>query len=146
MADQTQDKIITLEQYYDPMLAHIIRTRLEDNGISCFIADDNIISANPIYSNAVGGIKLKIFERDLERCREILAQEGDLHEQDHHEIDEETNTAVVCPYCGSTNVRYGAATERKSHWFVALLFVLISAFPLYARKAWHCFNCQRDFE
>jgi hypothetical protein len=146
MADQTQDKIITLEQYYDPMLAHIIRTRLEDNGIPCFIADDNIISANPIYNNAVGGIKLKIFERDLERCREILAQEGDLHEQDHYEIDKETHVPVVCPYCASSNVRYGAATERKSNWFVALIFAIISAFPFYARKAWHCFNCQRDFE
>jgi hypothetical protein len=73
MAEQPEDKIITFEQYYDPMLAHIIRTKLEDNGVPCFIADDNIISANPIYSNAVGGIKLKIFERDLERCREIVA-------------------------------------------------------------------------
>jgi hypothetical protein len=117
-----EDKIITLEQYYDPMLAHIIRTKLEDNGISCFIADDNIISANPIYNNAVGGIKLKIFERDLERCREILAQDGDLHEQDHHEIDEETHAPVVCPYCGSSNVRYGAATEKKNALVCGLAF------------------------
>jgi hypothetical protein len=146
MANNIEDKIITLEQYYDPMLAHIIRTRLEDNGIPCFIADDNIISANPVFNNAVGGIKLKIFERDLERCQKILAQEGDLHDQDHHEIDEETHTAVICPYCASTNVRFGAATEKKVNWFVALIFALMSVFPFYARKAWHCFNCQRDFD
>ncbi|MBB5394864.1 DUF2007 domain-containing protein [Mucilaginibacter sp. AK015] len=146
MTEEPDDRIITLEQYYDPMLAHIMRTKLEDNGIPCFIADDNIISANPIYSNAVGGIKLKIFERDLEKCREILAQTGDLHEQDHFEIDEETHAPVVCPYCGSSNVRYGAATERKAHWLTAFLFLILSAFPLYARKTWHCFNCQRDFD
>src|ERR1700712_570526 len=124
MADQTQDKIITLEQYYDPMLAHIIRTRLEDNGIPCFIADDNIISANPIYNQAVGGIKLKIFEHDLERCREILATEGDLHELDHVEIDEETNQAVICPYCASTNVRFGQATDKRFHWITVLVSFL----------------------
>ncbi len=101
MAD---DKIITFASYYDPMLAHIIRTRLEANGIPCFVADENVIGANPLYNQAVGGVKIKIFERDLERCREILAAGGDLHEKDHFEIDNESNTYVVCPYCASTNV------------------------------------------
>jgi hypothetical protein len=146
MAKPIEDKIITFERYYDPMLAHIIRTRLEDNGIPCFIADDNIISANPIYNNAVGGIKLKIFERDLDRCRELLAESGDLHEQDHFEIDEETHAPVICPYCGSTNVRYGSATEKKANWFVVIISLLLTVLPFYARKAWHCFNCRRNFE
>ncbi len=146
MAAEPEDKIITLEQYYDPMLAHIMRTKLEDNGIPCFIADDNIISANPVFNNAVGGIKLKIFERDLERSREVLAQDGDLHKQDHFEIDEETHSPVICPYCGSSNVRFGPATERKAHWLVALVSALLAVLPFYARKAWHCFNCQRNFE
>jgi hypothetical protein len=128
------------------MLAHIIRTKLEDNGIPCFIADDNIISANPIYNNAVGGIKLKIFEHDLERCREILAEVATCMNKTILRLTRKPTTAVVCPYCASTNVRYGPATERRTHWFTALLFVLLSAFPLYARKSWHCFNCRRDFD
>jgi hypothetical protein len=146
MAEQPEDKIITFEHYYDPMLAHIIRTKLEDNGIPCFIADENTIAVNPILNNAIGGIKLKIFERDLEKCREILTQSGDMHEQDHFEIDEETHTAVVCPYCASTNVRYGSATEKKAHWLVVIISVLLTVLPFYARKSWHCFNCRRDFE
>ncbi|WP_432326291.1 putative signal transducing protein [Mucilaginibacter sp. P25] len=88
MAVQPEEKIITFETYYDVMLAHIIRTKLEGYGIPCFIADENTIGSNPLYNQAVGGIKLKIFERDLERCREILAAEGDLHDQDHIEIDD----------------------------------------------------------
>jgi hypothetical protein len=80
MSDQTNDKIITFESYYDPMLAHIIRTRLEDAGINCFIADENTLVAQPFYNQAVGGIKIKIFERDLERCREILAEDSELGE------------------------------------------------------------------
>ncbi|QEM17225.1 DUF2007 domain-containing protein [Mucilaginibacter sp. P4] len=146
MAVQPEEKIITFETYYDVMLAHIIRTKLEGYGIPCFIADENTIGSNPLYNQAVGGIKLKIFERDLERCREILAAEGDLHDQDHIEIDDETLNAVICPYCGSTNVRYGSATEKKVHWFTAIISFLLMIFPFYSRKAWHCFNCQRDFE
>ncbi len=71
----TDDKIVTFESYYDPMLAHIIRTRLEANGISCFVSDENTITAQPFYNQAIGGIKLNIFEEDLDKCWEILADD-----------------------------------------------------------------------
>jgi hypothetical protein len=141
------DKIITFESYYDPMLAHIVRTRLEANGIPCFIADENTIGANPLYNQAVGGVKLKIFERDLERCREILANEGDLHEQDHFEIDDETKTYVVCPYCASTNVSNVVADkDYKEQWpdFLNSFINLVN--PFHVQKNWHCNNCQQDFD
>ena len=136
------DKIITFESYYDPMLAHIIRSRLEANGISCFIADENIIGANPLYNNAVGGLKLKVFEKDVERCREILAVEGDLHEDDHFEIDNESNTYVVCPFCASTNVSNIAKDPDGS--ILSKLITLVN--PFQGEKNWHCNNCQQDFE
>ncbi|GAA3972600.1 DUF2007 domain-containing protein [Mucilaginibacter dorajii] len=138
MANQSEEKIITFENYYDVMLAHIVRTKLEDNGIPCFISDENTIAANPIYNQAIGGIKLKIFERDLERCRQIMAEEGDMHNLDHIEIDEETNNAVICTYCASTNI--GSTDTGK------FASILSAVFPFYNNKAWHCFNCQQDFE
>ena len=144
MANQPEDKIITFESYYDPMLAHIIRTKLEDNGIQCFIADENTIGANPLYNQAVGGVKLKIFERDLQKCKDILAEEGDLHDQDHFEIDEDTDNVVICPYCASTNVSYGVTSQKNANWFSSLFSSLF--FPFTAQKDWHCFNCHRDFE
>jgi hypothetical protein len=71
------DKIVTLESYYDPMLAEIVRGRLEANGIPCFIADGNMAGVNSIYNQALGGVKIKVFERDIEKCREILSQPED---------------------------------------------------------------------
>jgi hypothetical protein len=142
----TEDKIITFESYYDPMLAHIIRSRLEANGIPCFIADENMNTANPLYNPATGGVKIKIFERDLERCKEILAMGGDLHEQDHHEIDDDTNTYVVCPYCGSTNVRNISESKEEDEWPGLLSSISNLVNPFHSTKNWHCFNCQQDFE
>ncbi len=136
------DKIVTFESYYDPMLAHILRTRLEANGIPCFIADENTIGANPLYNQAVGGIKLKIFERDMERCREILASDDDLHEQDIHEIDGETDTYVVCPFCASTNVT-NIGQDRDESLFSSFANL---ANPFYSPKNWHCNNCRQEFE
>jgi len=137
-----EDKIVTLESYYDPMLAEIIRARLEANGISCYIADSMTIGVNPIYNNAVGGVKIKVFEHDVEKCREILARQEEL------ELDDEpvAETVVSCPYCGSANVRYGPATEVKADWLVTCLSALFAVYPFYANKSWHCFNCQKDFE
>lgn len=148
---QTEDHIITLETYYDPMLAHIVRTRLEDNGIACFIADENMIGLNPVYNTALGGIKLKIFERDLEKCRAILTEDGTLAIEEHIEIDPKTNEVVICPFCGSSNVRYGAATKNRYGWLGILTGLMIALmglllYPFSTRKAWHCFNCSEDFE
>jgi hypothetical protein len=142
----TDDKIITFESYYDPMLAHIIRTRLEANGISCFVADENAIGSNAVFNPALGGVKLKIFERDLEKCRQILAAEGDLHEQDHHEIDGGTNTYVLCPYCASTNVSNIAEDKNEGQWANVLSAISNLVNPFTTQKNWHCNNCQQDFE
>jgi DNA-directed RNA polymerase subunit RPC12/RpoP len=144
MATEPGDKIITYASYYDPMLAHLIRTKLEDNDIPCFVADENFLTANPIYNQAAGGIKLKIFERDLERCKEILAEDDALLEQANAE--DLSSDAVICPYCGSTDVRYGSATEKKISWVAAVLSMCLAIFPFFANKAWHCFNCGKDFE
>jgi len=78
-----EDKIVTLEAYYDPMLAEIILGRLKANGIPCFLADENTLAANPFYNQAIGGVKIKVFEHDLEKCRAILAdtEEIDTNEE-----------------------------------------------------------------
>ena len=137
-----EDRIVTLASYNDPMLAEIILARLLDNGIECFIADGNTIGANPLFSNAIGGVKIKVFEHDLERCHEILQEQDDLQITD--ELPEEH--PITCPYCGSTNVRYGTSTGVKTNWFGAVLSFLFFVYPPFAHKAWHCFNCEKEFQ
>ena len=75
---QNDDDIITFETYYDPMLAQIIRAKLEANGIPCMVADANMGSIYPAYNQGGGGIKLKVFARDLEKCRELVDEEANL--------------------------------------------------------------------
>src|ERR1700761_2521673 len=133
---KTDDKIVTFESYYDPMLAHIVRTRLEANGIQCFVADENTVGANPLYNQAIGGVKIKVFEKDIVRCREILATDGDLHTLDHHGLDDETDTYVVCPYCASTNV---VNIAKKDDDFLSSLLTVLN--PFNSAKNWHCTNC-----
>jgi hypothetical protein len=67
-----EDKIITLERSFNPMLAQILKTRLEANGIPCSIAGEN----GPY--NQILGVRLQVFEKDLEKCMKILEEEEDV--------------------------------------------------------------------
>ena len=79
---QKDDEIITFRTYYNPMEAEIIRTKLEANGILSFIADESLGILYPVYNQGGGGIKLKVFARDVEKCEEILSEENPLSEDD----------------------------------------------------------------
>ena len=138
------DKIITFESYYDPMLANVILTRLQANGISCFIADENILWGIPYYNEALGGIKIKVFEKDLNKCREVLTTESELHVEDPFETNNTLNPSILCPNCLSTNVKRGVAMEARFH-FASLIVSIFLGVPVYFRNAWHCFNCKHNF-
>jgi DNA-directed RNA polymerase subunit RPC12/RpoP len=130
-----EDKIVTLSSYYDPMEAQIVRGRLEANGVACFVADDNMLAANPFYNQALGGVKLKVFKHDLEKCREILAEDIILQADD---------SLMQCPYCQSNNVHYSAAPIKRN-WVSIILTALISTFPVYLRRTWICMDCGANF-
>jgi ribosomal protein L37AE/L43A len=130
-----EDKIVTLTSYHDLMEAEIVRGRLEANGISCFIINDNVLDYNPFYNQLVGGIKLNVFERDLNKCRDILAEDVTL------ETDDELTT---CPYCKSTNVHYGSVSSKRS-WATIILSVLTSRFPIQSHRSWTCRDCGANF-
>ncbi|MFD2147235.1 hypothetical protein [Mucilaginibacter antarcticus] len=36
--------------------------------------DENAAGVYPLFASGLGGFKVKVFERDLEKCREILSQ------------------------------------------------------------------------
>lgn len=69
---------VTAAIFVSPHEMAVYRARLEWEGIECFAKDENIVSAHPFYSNAVGGIKLQVQRADLERARELLVEAGAL--------------------------------------------------------------------
>ncbi|WP_448699414.1 DUF2007 domain-containing protein [Mucilaginibacter sp. AW1-3] len=140
---ETGEQIVTFATYYDPMLAHIIRSRLEDNGIPAFV-DDSMMNVYPIYSNAIGGIKVKIFERDMDKAKAILAEDEGLPVDKF--IEGTQAAAVVCPYCGSNNVRNSLSIPDDANWLTRTIATLTEALPFSKDADWHCFNCGRDFE
>ena len=64
-----QDQTIVLHTYTDMLEAKMIQDKLQANGIVSFLADENVMGLDPM-----GGVELKIFEKDKEAAQKIMAE------------------------------------------------------------------------
>ncbi len=77
-----EDKIVVHSSHYSPIEANIIKTRLEANGIPCFLTNENVGTIHPLYNLSAGGVKLNVFEKDITRINAILAEDVDFDQID----------------------------------------------------------------
>ena len=58
--------------------------RFQEDGINCWLKDENTVTINPILTNAIGGIKLMVESTQAERAATILKElEVQYKETDH---------------------------------------------------------------
>jgi hypothetical protein len=55
-----------------PMDCHIMKGRLDSEGLDCFIYDENFIWVYPFYAVAIGGVKLKVPSDQVEPAEYIF--------------------------------------------------------------------------
>ena len=72
--------------------------RLDTVGIDSDILDENIVAVQPLYSTAVGGVKLVVNDSDENEARRILKK----YREEQKKYDE--TTANQCPVCQSMNI------------------------------------------
>ncbi len=141
-----EDKIIVHSTYYNPIEANIIKTRLEDSDIPCFLTDENVATINPLYNQAIGGVKLNVFERDVERINALLSENLlGLPENEPENIDA-SEDKILCENCSSDNVSWGQATKNRFSWWVTVLSFFFIVYPFKANQCYHCYNCGHEFK
>ena len=133
--------LVTIKTFDSAIDAHLIRSKLSNDGIMSFIFDENIMSLNPLYNITVGGIKLKVPEADYEKALQILSGiEGTPYRDENNEI-------VVCPACGSDSFYQGFKSFRGLGGMLsAILTILLTTFPLYFKSAYKCKACGNEFQ
>ena len=67
MNHKTDEETIVVATYNDIAEASAAKTILEEAGITAALVDKNEVGLNPL-----GGIVVKIFERDLTKARQLL--------------------------------------------------------------------------
>lgn len=63
---------ITLAVFTYPHEYTVLKLLLDQEGIQHFFENETMVGVFPFYSNALGGILLKVHRLDIERAREIL--------------------------------------------------------------------------
>ena len=134
------DKIIVFSSFYNPIEANIIKTRLLDAGVQCFLSDENAITVNPLYNQALGGVKLHIFEKDSDLATSIL-QDNDVALS----LETLAQEAEICPKCGSNHVGFVKSAKNTPGILTFLSLFFLMLYPFQTKKVYHCFNCQHEF-
>jgi len=70
----SSSKLATVRSFRDMPEALLAKSVLESAGIDCLLSDANIIRTDWLWSNLVGGVKLRVQEEDLEAASQLLDQ------------------------------------------------------------------------
>lgn len=124
-------KLITCDNTFE---AHFIKNQLEENGIKCFLTNENFTNLMPHFNNIMGnGVHVFIFEKDLAQAKEVIKDKL---------YGEEVNP--ICPFCGSDDIRLGLGEKKwlkGFNIFISLLMVI----PLGNLKPkYFCKNCHKE--
>lgn len=68
--------LVTIASFSNAFNMHVVKGRLETEGIPCFAKDEHTVSTNPLYAVALGGIKLQVREEDAPEALRIMAEMG----------------------------------------------------------------------
>ena len=117
------------------MDAHLLMAQLESEDIECWLQDENTVTLYPVWTNAVGGIKLLVKKEDLSRARQIF-----------WEIENNRKQEIECPKCKGHNIELVSTPRKASNWISAIFTYLFGGFAIGVDKVNHCFNCGHEFE
>lgn len=123
---------VIIGRFGDEISAHLVRHRLESEGIDTWIVDENMASVYPLYNQAIGGVKVAVRESEAAVATEILRDMESPAEAE----------ALACPACGSTHVVDNPITYR---WAVLLTLATFGLYiPVFYRRN-RCQDCVRKW-
>ncbi len=133
--------LVTVARYDSSIQAHIVKAHLEGHGLVCFVFDEHIVDMNPLYSNAIGGVKIKVREKDSEEALELVQA------LDKKPYTDENDTVIACPNCGSEEYFKDFNSMRNVGSVLAAIFSLLTfLFPIYRKRVYRCKECDTEFD
>jgi DNA-directed RNA polymerase subunit RPC12/RpoP len=126
--------LVTVKTFDTSVNAHLFRIELENEGIESFIYDEETITMDPLLSNAIGGIKVKINVKDIERTKEFLTKR-------------EGENSPPCPNCGSKHINTNFRSFKSASGIISVLTAfLFMIFPPFFKTVNKCLDCDHEFE
>lgn len=124
-------EMITIRTFDNNFFANIILTRLQNEGINCYLKDEYTIGVNPLLSNAIGGIKLAVHHSQVERAEDLLRI-----------FHEEKVKSAVCPKCKGIAM---IEIHRPVQSFMTKIFSRLSAnYVVPVETVYKCTVCNTE--
>lgn len=70
--EKSNENLVTVATFLKVPDAHACKLELEARGVRAMIVDEHAVNLNFFLANAMGGAKVQVLERDVERARQIL--------------------------------------------------------------------------
>ena len=126
-------KILSCENLTE---ASIVKARLENYGIACYLTNQHFTTLLPIYNNMLGsGIQVMVSENDYQEARKLLIDKIAPHTQE-----------VVCPQCGSKNLQLGLGNQKGLKIWTVLLSLLAFIPMGNLKPKYYCNDCNAEIE
>ncbi|MCK5400629.1 MAG: DUF2007 domain-containing protein [Flavobacteriaceae bacterium] len=130
-------KTIAVFQYSSE--AQIIKGRLEFDGIEVFLFDNLTIDTDPLISNAIGGVKLKVLSHQEVEAKKILKSIRKYSVND-------VGGTIYCPNCKSEKIELFSTIKNAKSLFWFIIGVLFSSLPFYTKHKYKCEDCKTEFD
>ncbi len=110
--------------------AQITKSKLESEGIQVILTDEVTIDADPLLSQAIGGVKLQVHIDDFNKAR-ILYNSVRSYEKDTQ------GNEILCVKCKSNRILI-APPQEGNLWYML--------FPFFEKKKYICNDCKTIFK
>lgn len=119
--------------------AIIIKGKLESEGVKVFMRDNNTVDANPLYSNAVGGVKLFVNNNDYLKAKDIISQVSPYSLDDNSKL-------LKCPNCEAEQIDMVTSVKDLKSLFTFIFSTLfLGTLPFYSKHKYKCNKCNFEF-
>lgn len=118
--------------------AQIFCGKLEAAGVDVYLRDLYTVDSNPVWSNAVGGVKLFVKSEDFEKANKILVDVSPFS------IDE-NNVLLKCPNCGAEETEMNTSVKDLKSLLAFIFSLLFVVMPFYSKHKFKCNKCKFEF-
>lgn len=119
----------------------MMKSKLESENVMCFLFDENIVGLNPLFNITVGGIKLKINKRDIDKATKII------EEATMSSLINDQGKIIKYPNCNSEDLYSGFKSMKGIKGVLsAIISFLLMVFPIYYKTVYKCKVCGNEFK
>jgi DNA-directed RNA polymerase subunit RPC12/RpoP len=119
--------------------AQIFCGKLTSEGIEVFLRDLNTVDSSPIWSNAVGGVKLFVRKEDFEIATKILSDISPFS-------FDEKNELIKCPSCRAEKIVMVTSVKELKAFLAYVFSFLFVLLPFYSKHRYRCTKCNFEFD